>query len=346
MRTRKSGIGRKMLKALATVASVTAVLASGASKVLAQQSMDDPARAAYYQQFKGKRVVFVPVFMGLDLTEGWSRAMKLQSERLGYQYEVRNSNFNTAAGAQTLTSLISEKPDVIVVQNPDVTSYAKLLQKAEAAGIHVIQLNMKTNTLTYGFVGANVVQLGELQAEAVVKKCGPSTSGKVLILDGPPTSPFSAYMQYGYDNVLKKAPGITVVSRQSTGDYESAKAKSITQVVLQQHPDLCGVLGVWDNTDVGTAAAIKEAGKTGKVFVTTSGGGGAVSCKGLEDGSWDFYVSYDVPGQARDLTDLVSAALQDKEKVGTNKIVLYTPLISYTKDNVKEQSCWVLDNIH
>jgi ABC-type sugar transport system substrate-binding protein len=105
------------------------------------------------------------------------------------------------------------------------------------------------------------------------------------------------------------------------------------------------VLGVWDNTDIGTAAAIKEAGMTGKVFVTTSGGGGQVSCKGLQDGSWDFYVSYDVPGQARDLTDLVSAALQDKEKLGTNKIVLYTPLVTYTRNNVMKQSCWTLDDI-
>ncbi len=318
---------------------------AGVGVAAAQQSMDDPVRDQTYAQFKGKRVVFVPVFMGLDLTEGWSKAMKLQSEKLGYSYEVRNSNFNTAAGAQTLTSLISEKPDVIVVQNPDVQSYAKLLEKAEKAGIHVIQLNMKTNILTYGFVGADVIEIGETQAKAVVAKCGAGTSGKVLILEGPPTSPFSAYMQKGYNNILSKAKDIKVVSLQSTGDYESAKAKSITQVVLQQHPDLCGILGVWDNTDVGTAAAVKEAGKQGKVFVSTSGGGGEVSCKGLLDGSWDHYVSYDVPGQARDLTDLISAALQDKNKVGTTKTVLYTPLISYTRDNVKDQSCWTLDKI-
>lgn len=341
MTSRTAGVGRRALIALATATLGFAA----AGNTHAQQSMDDPVRAATYEQFKGKHVVFVPVFMGLDLTEGWSKAMKLQSERLGYNYEVRNSNFNTAAGAQTLTSLITEKPDVVVVQNPDVQSYAKLLANAEKTGIHVIQLNMKTNTLTYGFVGADVIEIGETQAKAVIAKCGPSTSGKVLILEGPPTSPFSAYMQKGYDNILSKAPNIKVVSLQSTGDYESAKAKSITQVVLQQHPDLCAVLGVWDNTDLGTAAAIKEAGLAGKVFVSTSGGGGEVSCKGLIDGSWDHYVSYDVPGQARDLTDLIAAALQDTNKVGSTKSVLYTPLISYTRDNVKDQSCWTLEKV-
>jgi ribose transport system substrate-binding protein len=331
---------RKMALAAVVIASVATV-----GTAHAQNSMDDPARGGYYDTLKGKRVVFVPVFMGLDLTEGWSKMMAKEADALGYKYEVRNSNFNTAAGAQTLTSLITEKPDVIVVQNPDVQSYAKLLARAEQEGIHVIQLNMKTNVLTTGFVGADVVQLGQLQAKAVANKCGAGTSGKVLILMGPPTSPFSAYMLKGYENVLNKMPSIKVVSVQSTGDYESAKAKSITQVVLQQHPDLCGVLGVWDNTDIGTAAAIKEAGKSDQVFVSTSGGGGELSCKGIKEGLWQHYVSYDVPGQARDLNALISAALQDKNKVGTTKSILYTPLVEYTRDNIEKQSCWTLDTI-
>jgi ribose transport system substrate-binding protein len=338
----KSSVNPGIKRVLAT--ALVGMLAS-AGIVHAQQSMEDPARASYYSALKDKRVVFVPVFMGLDLTEGWSKMMKKQADALGYKYEVRNSNFNTAAGAQTLTSLITEKPDVIVVQNPDVQSYAKLLAKAEAAGIHVIQLNMKTNTLTTGFVGADVIGIGETQAKAVVAKCGAGTSGKVLILAGPPTSPFSAYMIKGYENILSKNPAIKVVSQQSTGDYESAKAKSITQVVLQQHPDLCGVMGVWDNTDVGTAAAIKEAGKTGKVFVSTSGGGGELACKGIKDGMWDHYVSYDVPGQSRDLNALISASLQDKNKVGSTKSILYTPLVVYDKANLKNQFCWTLDTI-
>ncbi len=325
------------------VAMAATVLTAGIAH--AQNSMSDPARAGYYDNLKGKRVVFVPVFMGLDLTEGWSKMMSRQADKLGYKYEVRNSNFNTAAGAQTITSLITEKPDVIVVQNPDVQSYAKLLAKAEKAGIHVIQLNMKTNVLTTGFVGADVEELGELQAKEVVAHCGSGTSGKVLVLAGPPSSPFSAYMLKGYENILNKSPEVKVVSVQSTGDYESAKAKSITQVVLQQHPDLCGVLGVWDNTDVGTAAAVKEAGKSGQVFVSSSGGGGELACKGIEEGMWQHYVSYDVPGQARDLNNLILAALQDKNPVGTTKTILYTPLVIYNKDNIKNQFCWTLDTI-
>jgi len=329
--------------AMATAAIATLAIGTAAS---AQQSIDDPARDAYYSTLKDRKVVFVPVFMGLDLTEGWSKMMATQAEALGYDYEVRNSNFNTAAGAQTITSLISEKPDVIVVQNPDVQSYARLLKRAEDAGIEVIQLNMKTNILTTGFVGADVIAIGEAQARAAVEECGGGdTPGKTLILAGPPTSPFSAYMLRGYENILDDNPNMEVVSVQSTGAYESSKAKSITQVVMQQHPDLCAILGVWDNADIGTAAALDEAGMTDKVFVSTSGGGGELSCKGIREKMWDHYVSYDVPGQGRDLNALISAALQDTNEVGSTKTVLYTPLIEYTADNVDQQSCWTLDSL-
>ncbi|MEH6477312.1 MAG: sugar ABC transporter substrate-binding protein [Sneathiella sp.] len=333
------------IKSLAFAAAVTVSMVAGGI-AQAQNSINDPAREGYYNTLKDKRVVFVPVFMGLDLTEGWSKMMADKAKALGYHYEVRNSNFNTAAGAQTLTSLITEKPDVIVVQNPDVQSYAKLLFKAEKAGIRVIQLNMKTNILTTGFVGADVVQIGETQANAAVAKCGTGTSGKVLVLAGPPTSPFSAYMLKGYENIFDNNKDVNVVSVQSTGAYESAKAKSITQVVLQQHPDLCAIVGVWDNTDVGTAAALKEAGKSEQVFVSTSGGGGELSCKGIREGMWQHYVSYDVPGQARDLNALISAALQDKNPVQSTKTILYTPLVEFTKENLAKQSCWTLDTIH
>ena len=46
------------------------------------------------------------------------------------KFEIRDPHFSADAGAQALTSLISEKPDVIIVHNPDVQSYAKLLKRA------------------------------------------------------------------------------------------------------------------------------------------------------------------------------------------------------------------------
>ncbi|NYT76251.1 sugar ABC transporter substrate-binding protein [Alcaligenaceae bacterium] len=334
--------------ALGLSVATLSILGPGIAAAQGAGAIKDPERARYYDIYKDKRVVFVPVFMGLDLTEGWSEVMSQQAKRLGYQYEVRNANFDTSAGVQILTQLLNEnpKPNVVVIQNPDVTSYAKIEKKLEEAGIYVIQLNMKSLTMTTGFAGADATVIGETQAQWVVDQCGPSTSQKIMILNGPTTAPWTVYMQEGYNNILDKHPDVKVVARQSVGNYESSKAKSITEVTLKQHPDLCAIMGVWDIPDLATAAAVKDAGKTGKILVSTSGGGGEVACKGLKSGGFDHYVSYDVPGQSRDVNDLIQMAMQSPEKPGKLKVALYTPLFVYTQKDAESHQCWSVDTLH
>lgn len=326
------------------VALLGAALCLGTAFQAQAAGMVDPAREGYYNALKGKRVVFVPVFMGLDLTEGWAAIMKKEADANGYKFEVRNANWSTAAGAQTLTSLISEKPDVILVQNPDVQSYGKLMQRAEAAGIHVIQVNMKSNITTDGFAGADWVAMGEMQAKWMGENCS-SGSGKVAVVQGPPTAAASAYTLKGVENMLLNYPKIKLVSVQSA-DWDASKAKNVTQVVLQQNPDLCGIIGFWDNMDVGTAAAIKEAGKTGKVKLVTSGGGAVSACEGVRDGKFDMNVSYDVPGQGRDLNNMIKMFLSSNAKPGTMRAAYYTPLIQLTKERSNPaEFCWRMENL-
>jgi ribose transport system substrate-binding protein len=332
----------KLIFAFATVACLSAVVHAQALDT----GMDDPARAGYYNAFKGKRVVFVPLFMGLDLTEGWAAVLARDAAANGYKFEVRNSNWNTAAGARTITSLISEKPDVILVQNPDVQSYAKLLQQAEKAGIHVIQVNMKTNIVTDGYIGGDWVQAGEIMGKYIGDKCSaPNSTGKVAILVGPPTAAPSVYTLRGAQNTLAKYPKIKVVAVQN-GEWDPSKSKNVTQVLLQQHPDLCGIVGAWDVADSGTAAAIKEAGKTGKVLLATTGGGARSACQAVQEGKYDLNVSSDVPGQGRDLANLVKTFLTSGVKPGVVRISQYSPFVLLTKDHASpEKNCWSLEDL-
>src|SRR5580698_7244965 len=220
------------------------------------QGIDDPRRTDYFKVFAGKTVAFVPVAMGIDLTEGWASVLKKQAEQLGMKFEVRDPQFNADAGAQAITSLISEKPDVLIVHNPDVNSYAKLLKRAEAAGIHVIQVNMRSNYNSDVYVGADWIGIGEAEMQAVVDRCGAGTSQKVAILQGQPTSGSDSGMMKGAANVFSKHPEIKVVANQA-GEWDATKAQSVISTVIQQNPDLCGVAGFWDVMDLGAAAAIK-----------------------------------------------------------------------------------------
>ena len=320
---------------LAAAVAVTSVRVFG-------KGIDDPARDAYYAAFKGKKVAFVPVAMGFDLTEGWAAGIKQALEPLGVTFEIRDPNWSTDAGAQAITSLIQEKPDVIVVHNPDVQSYARLLKKAEEAGIYVVQVNMRSSYSTDGFVGADYVGMGEAIANRLVDKCSPANggNGKIAITQGVLTAAASVYQMEGIDNVLSKHPEMKVVSNQAA-DWDATKARTIMATVLQQHPDLCGVVGFWDVMDVGTGAAIKESGKN--VYLITQGGGNQAACDNLANGTFSEVVVYNVLGQARDIADMIKILLLTKPKPGATKSTLFTPLTFLTKDNMKPGSCWSLE---
>src|SRR5580693_10033484 len=217
-----------------------ALALTGAAAYAFAEGIDDPRRSDYFKAFAGKTIAFVPVTMGIDLTEGWAAVMKQQADRLGMKFEIRDPHFSADAGAQAITSLIAEKPDVLVVHNPDVQSYAKLLKRAEEAGIHVIQINMRSNYNSDVYVGADWIGIGEGEAQGVIDKCGAGTSGKVAVLQGQPTSGSDSGMMKGVENALSKHPEIKLVANVA-GEWDATKAQAVVSTVIQQNPDLCGV---------------------------------------------------------------------------------------------------------
>ena len=138
-------------------------------------------------------------------------------------------------------------------------------------------------------------------------------------MQGALSAAASAYTLKGVENVLAKHPEIKVVSSQAA-DWDAAKAKAVTQTVLKQNPDLCGIVGFWDGMDIGTAAAVKEAGLTGKVFVATSGGGERKgACDLVKSGAFDLDLSYDVPTQGEQMAGMIKWLLSSGVKPGSVK---------------------------
>ena len=331
----------KIAKCLAGAAALCALTAWPA----AAQGLDEPFQASFKSALAGKTVAYIPVAMNFDLTEGWFAGVKKELEPYGMKVIVRDPNWSTNAGAQALTTLISEKPAAIIVHNPDVQTYAKLMQRAENEGIFIIQINMGSVYRSSAFVGANWIEIGERDTEAVVKACE-GKSNKIAVVQGALSAAASAYTLKGVENVLAKHPQVKVVSSQAA-DWDAAKAKAITQTVLKQNPDLCGIVGFWDGMDIGTAAAVKEAGLTGKVFVATSGGGERKgACELVKSGAFDLNVSYDVPTQAADMAAMIKWLLSSGAKPGSVKGSAYTTLIPITKENADSSvACWNLADL-
>jgi ribose transport system substrate-binding protein len=301
----------KLKKMLAAVAlTILGALAVNT----AAKAQDDPGPAAYEQALKGKRVVMVPMAMGFDLAQGWAAYLKREVEAWGGSFDTRDPNWDNAAGAQAITDLISSdpKPDVLVVHSPDLNSYSKLLKKAQKDGIYVVLVDNPMNYPADAFVGSDWDRLGQLEAEAVVKGCGDNSSKKLGLVQGDAANASSIYQ---YNGIM-------------------------TATMLQQNPDICGIVDFWDGDATGATAAIKDAKLDGKVFLVTTGGGETVDCKALQDGTFGAVVMTELQHQSRDMNAVIKFLLQSGQPAGTSKTYIYTLEKATTKADLKPDTCW------
>ena len=105
------------------------------------------------------------------------------------------------------------------------------------------------------------VELGEAIAAGKQLKAG----DKVGIVEGVSTTFNAQQRTAGFQDAMKAA-GATVVGVQS-GQWEMEKGNTVANAMLREYPDLKALLCGNDNMALGAVAAVKTAGKTGKVQV-------------------------------------------------------------------------------
>ncbi len=291
----------------------------------------------------GKTIAWVPVALGNPLTDEWTAVIKKEAEAQGMKFVLRDPNFNATAELQAVSALIGDKPDVLVVHNPNVQILAKELKRAQEAGIYVIQVNMVSNYKTDAYIGANWFQLGAMMAADVVKQCGQGSgkSGEVQIVQGELTSSASLDQLNGILDVFKKDPSIKIVSNQAA-NWDANQALNVTNTVIQQHPNLCASLGFWGVMEAGAAQAIKAAGKIDQVKVYASGEGSRLDCDLLQQGMFYKYLSYTAPMQGHDIMQLVSFLLQSGQKPGSMHLADYTQPVWLDRETGKGAACYDL----
>jgi len=325
---------------LATVLAGTVLLNCGHA-ALAQEDQQGPA--SYEKALKGKKVVLIPLAMGFDLAQGWAHYIKKEVEGFGGTFDTRDPNWSTEAGAQAITDLIASDPPpaVLLVHTPDLTSYNKLFKKAQQAGIYVIQVDNPSNYAADAFVGSDWDKLGQLEAEAAVKGCGDNSSKQIGLVQGDQVNASSLFQYAGIMKVLAKHPDFKVVAKPDS-NWDPTTSRNVTTTMLQQNPDICAIIDFWDGDATGSSAAIRDAGKAGKIFLVTTGGGEKVDCDNLQSGVFGAVVMTELQNQSRDINAIIKFLLQSGQPPGTSKTWIYTLEKATTKADIKPDTCWDL----
>ena len=298
-------------------------------------------RLGIEKKMKGKTIALIPNTLGTPLFDTWAHVLKTEAEAMGMNFIVRDAALSGSRMTAAISELIARPPEsrpaVIIVHNPNVMLLARLLKKAEEAGIYVVQVNMVSNYKTDAYVGADWHSMGIEQAEDIVKTCGEGSgnSGKVAIVEGETTSAPVLEMNRAMMSVFEKHPEIKVVSKQSA-NWNPVNAHDITATVLQQHPDLCATIGAWGLMMKGSSEAGNELGllysQKGQLHVYASGGAPDHICQSIQEGQLYKYWGYLAPIQAHDIMTAAKVLLQAGLKPGSMRLALYSPTQIISKE--------------
>jgi ribose transport system substrate-binding protein len=105
---------------------------------------------------------------------------------------------------------------------------------------------------------------GRLAADAINDLLG--GKGEVLVITQPPGSAAQDARTTGFEQELKKYPGIVYLGAQYQSD-DPQKAAEIVTSTLSAHPKLAGIFATNDQGAIGALTGLRQAGALGKVKV-------------------------------------------------------------------------------
>ncbi len=177
---------------------------------------------------------------------------------------------DTAAQIKIVQQMVVEHVDAIVIAPADSKALVPVLADAAAKGVIVVNIDnkldadaLKEKNLVVPFVGPDNRKGAKLVGDYLAKQL--KSGDKVGILEGVSTTFNAQQRTAGFQDAMK-AVGANVVGVQS-GQWEMDKANTVASAMLREHPDLRALLCGNDNMALGAVAAVKSAGKAGKVIV-------------------------------------------------------------------------------
>jgi ribose transport system substrate-binding protein len=154
---------------------------------------------------------------------------------------------------------IKDKPAAIVFDPVDYTKAQGAVDKINAAGIPLINVNerLKGGSVA-GYVGIDDVALALDTARYLIKAM--NGKGSVVILDGPDSNRTALGRAQGFRAAIKEAPDVKLLAAKSA-NYARPAGLQVTAEFLRGFPQIDGVLAANDPMAIGAVDALKAAGR-------------------------------------------------------------------------------------
>jgi len=195
--------------------------------------------------------------------------MKDGAEKSGVDLLLGNSAGALDKEISLLDTYVAQKVDAIVIAPYNTKSSTAGLKKAHDAGIKIVTFdNAIEGDFPVSVIKSDQIALGKATgveaAQYIQDKMG--GKAKIAIISYISLLPEPAGQRTkGFEDAVKKLPGVEIVARQDA--WMAEKAVGVVEGILTAHPDVNLIWGANEGGTVGAVTAVRNAGKASKVVV-------------------------------------------------------------------------------
>lgn len=238
--------------------SSSAMASSGA----ASGSAGAPTKAS-----KDYKISFIQGVAGDNFYITMQCGIQDEAKKLGVSVNTQGATkFDPTLQTPILDSVVSSKPDAILIAPTDVKAMQAPLAKAAAAGIKIVLVDTTVNDPSFAVSQVSSDNLGGGKAAFTAIKGLSPKGGKVLVISVDPGISTTDARVKGFEDAAKADSSFSYLGVQYSHNDPATAAQLVT-AALQKDPDIAGIFATNLFAAEGSATGIKQAGKTGKVSI-------------------------------------------------------------------------------
>ena len=191
-------------------------------------------------------------------------SMKEEADKQGVKLTITDANNEQSKQIADIKGLIAQKPDALFIA-PITEQLGNVVTESAAAGIPVFLLDRDVDHAVakpgedyVTVIQSDFIQEGKRAAVQMAK----ATKGnaKIIELEGTTGASPAIDRKKGFDDAIKECSGMEIVVSHDA-DFTRAKGQSVTETLLQSHPDATAIYAHNDEMALGAIAAVKAIGK-------------------------------------------------------------------------------------
>ena len=301
-------------------------------------SVEDEAPVGYDEPDPGEFTLgYLNPLQANEFLNTMGRAMRLETERLGGTLIELDAGLDVDTQVSQFEQLIAQEVDGIFVFPLDPGSVQPALERAKAAGIAVVTIDLNFESTT---------EIGDWDSQIWQRRDEAAFLGAQEL-----ASRIDAGAQVGTIDLIVQVPsivysiqrggfwagefGLEVVGNASNPSDDIAGGEQAMTELLGQFPDIKGVIGYNDPSAIGAAAAARAQSLEGLAFGGQNGGSDAYEA--IRAGRLSYSAKLAPPSMGKFAAWGLYNILQGKEVPPTVKA---EPPVIVTADNVDSVPTW------